>query len=63
MATPGRLLDVLSIKTNGLSLHNVTFVVLDEECDRMLDMGFESQVKEILNQVRPDRQSLLFSAT
>ncbi|KAI2510732.1 DEAD box helicase-like protein [Fragilaria crotonensis] len=62
VATPGRLLDVLSIKKNGLSLHNVTFVVLDE-CDRMLDMGFESQVKEILNQVRPDRQSLLLSAT
>lgn len=62
VATPGRLLDVLSIKKNGLSLKNVTFLVLDE-CDRMLDMGFESQVKEILNQVRPDRQSLLLSAT
>jgi hypothetical protein len=62
VATPGRLLDVLSIKKNGLTLHYVTVVVLDE-CDRMLDMGFESQVREILNQVRPDRQSLLLSAT
>jgi ATP-dependent RNA helicase DDX42 len=62
VATPGRLLDVLSIKKNGFSLCYISFVVLDE-CDRMLDMGFESQVKEILLQIRPDRQSLLLSAT
>jgi len=62
VATPGRFLDILSIKKNGISLKRVTFLVLDE-CDRMLDMGFESQVKQILNNVRPDRQSLLLSAT
>jgi CRISPR/Cas system-associated endonuclease/helicase Cas3 len=62
VATPGRLLDVLSIKKNGLSLQYVTFLVLDE-CDKMLDMGFEDQVQQLLTNVRPDRQSLLLSAT
>jgi ATP-dependent RNA helicase DDX42 len=61
VATPGRLLDLLG-KKKGLSLGRVTFCVLDE-ADKMLDMGFESQVTEILKNVRPDRQSLLLSAT
>lgn len=39
-----------------------TFVVLDE-ADRMFDMGFEGQMRSIIGQIRPDRQTLLFSAT
>ena len=54
IATPGRLIDMLeSGKTN---LRRVTYLVMDE-ADRMLDMGFEPQIKKILEQIRPDRQS------
>lgn len=60
IATPGRLLDMLeAYKTN---LRRVTYLVLDE-ADRMLDMGFEPQIRKILTQIRPDRQTLLWSAT
>ena len=62
VATPGRFLDVLSVKKNGISLRRVTFLVLDE-CDKMLDMGFEKQVSDILTNIRPDRQTLMLSAT
>jgi ATP-dependent RNA helicase DDX42 len=61
VATPGRLLDTLSDK-KGLSLRRVTFLVLDE-ADKMLQMGFEVQVRQILSQIRRDRQTLLLSAT
>jgi ATP-dependent RNA helicase DDX42 len=61
VATPGRLLDVVS-DTKGLSLQRVTFLVLDE-ADKMLHMGFEQQVNQILQQIRPDRQTLMLSAT
>jgi ATP-dependent RNA helicase DDX42 len=61
VATPGRLIDVLGNKSH-LSLRRVTMLVLDE-ADKMLDMGFESQVSSIMDNVRPDRQTLLFSAT
>ena len=60
VATPGRLIDLLQIQR--LSLLRVTYLVLDE-ADRMLDMGFEPQVRTICSQVRPDRQTLMFSAT
>jgi ATP-dependent RNA helicase DDX5/DBP2 len=60
IATPGRLIDMLeSGKTN---LRRVTYLVLDE-ADRMLDMGFEPQIRKILGQIRPDRQTCMWSAT
>jgi ATP-dependent RNA helicase DDX43 len=60
IATPGRLNDLVS---NGyLDLRTVSFLVLDE-ADRMLDMGFEPQIKSILLDVRPDRQTMMTSAT
>ncbi|ESW95879.1 ATP-dependent RNA helicase DBP2 [Ogataea parapolymorpha DL-1] len=60
IATPGRLLDMLdSGRTN---LKRVTYLVLDE-ADRMLDMGFEPQIRKIVDQIRPDRQTLMWSAT
>ena len=46
-------------KTN---LRRVTYLVMDE-ADRMLDMGFEPQIRKIVEQIRPDRQTLMFSAT
>lgn len=60
VATPGRLIDMLEIKRTNLL--RTTYVVLDE-ADRMLDMGFEPQVRSIFSQIRPDRQTLMFSAT
>ncbi|ROL42920.1 putative ATP-dependent RNA helicase DDX5 [Anabarilius grahami] len=60
IATPGRLIDFLEVgKTN---LRRCTYLVLDE-ADRMLDMGFEPQIRKILDQIRPDRQTLMWSAT
>ncbi|CAG9318616.1 DBP2_2 [Blepharisma stoltei] len=60
IATPGRLIDF--VETGALSLKRVTYLVLDE-ADRMLDMGFEPQIRKIVSQIRPDRQTLMFSAT
>ncbi|KAF3846897.1 hypothetical protein F7725_003975, partial [Dissostichus mawsoni] len=60
IATPGRFIDFLeSGKTN---LRRCTYLVLDE-ADRMLDMGFEPQIRKIVDQIRPDRQTLMWSAT
>lgn len=60
VATPGRLIDLLEMgKTN---LRRVTYLVMDE-ADRMLDMGFEPQIRKIMDQIRPDRQILMWSAT
>jgi ATP-dependent RNA helicase DDX42 len=61
IATPGRLLDVVS-DTKGLSLKRITILVLDE-ADKMLHMGFEQQVNQLLQQIRPDRQTMMLSAT
>jgi ATP-dependent RNA helicase RhlE len=60
VATPGRLLDHLQMKNT--SLGQVQMVVLDE-ADRMLDMGFLPDISRILNLLPRERQSLMFSAT
>ena len=60
IATPGRLIDML--ETQKTNLRRVTYLVMDE-ADRMLDMGFEPQIRKIVGQIRPDRQTLMFSAT
>jgi ATP-dependent RNA helicase RhlE len=60
VATPGRLEDLL--QRRAFSLSNVRILVLDE-ADRMLDMGFAPVVERIVKQTRKDRQTLLFSAT
>lgn len=60
IATPGRLIDLLECKATNLT--RVTYLVLDE-ADRMLDLGFEPQIRKILEQIRPDRQTLMWSAT
>ena len=60
VATPGRLIDHLQQRT--VDLRTVDTLVLDE-ADRMLDMGFAPQIKQILKAVPEERQTLLFSAT
>ena len=60
VATPGRLHDL--IERRLVSLRNVRVLVLDE-ADRMLDMGFRPQVDRVLREVPTNRQTLLFSAT
>eukprot|EP00252_Welwitschia_mirabilis_P007090 TRINITY_DN1815_c0_g1_i2.p1 TRINITY_DN1815_c0_g1~~TRINITY_DN1815_c0_g1_i2.p1 ORF type:complete len:514 (-),score=87.68 TRINITY_DN1815_c0_g1_i2:990-2531(-) len=60
IATPGRLIDMLEARHTNL--RRVTYLVLDE-ADRMLDMGFEPQIRKIVAQIRPDRQTLYWSAT
>jgi ATP-dependent RNA helicase RhlE len=60
IATPGRLVDFLEQRVVNLS--DVEILVLDE-ADRMLDMGFAPQIKKILRAIRSERQTMLFSAT
>ena len=60
IATPGRLIDHL--ENGNTNLRRVTYLVMDE-ADRMLDMGFEPQIRKIVSQIRPDRQTLMWSAT
>jgi ATP-dependent RNA helicase RhlE len=60
IGTPGRLNDHLEQRT--LDLSKVTVLVLDE-ADRMLDMGFEPQIRRILSKIPAERQTMLFSAT
>ena len=60
VATPGRLLDLISQRL--ISLQHISFFVLDE-ADRMLDMGFVHDVKKVLALLPAKRQSLFFSAT
>ena len=60
VATPGRLEDLIA--RGAISLRNVRVLVLDE-ADRMLDMGFKPAVSRIVDQTPPGRQTLFFSAT
>jgi len=60
VATPGRFIDHL--QQGNTSLSRVSYVVLDE-ADRMLDMGFEPQIKEVMHNLPEKHQTLLFSAT
>lgn len=63
VCTPGRMIDLLAANSGRVTnLRRVTYVVLDE-ADRMFDMGFEPQVMKILANIRPDKQTVLFSAT
>eukprot|EP00770_Monocercomonoides_exilis_P008066 MONOS_8024.1-p1 / transcript=MONOS_8024.1 / gene=MONOS_8024 / organism=Monocercomonoides_exilis_PA203 / gene_product=ATP-dependent RNA helicase DDX5/DBP2 / transcript_product=ATP-dependent RNA helicase DDX5/DBP2 / location=Mono_scaffold00291:47696-49536(-) / protein_length=399 / sequence_SO=supercontig / SO=protein_coding / is_pseudo=false len=60
IATPGRLIDLISAQCTNLK--RVTYLVIDE-ADRLLEMGFEEQLRKIVSQIRPDRQTLMWSAT
>uniref|UniRef100_A0A7S3LTS7 RNA helicase n=2 Tax=Aplanochytrium stocchinoi TaxID=215587 RepID=A0A7S3LTS7_9STRA len=60
IATPGRLIDL--IRAKACPMKRITFLVLDE-ADQMLSHGFEPQVRTIANRIRPDRQTVFFSAT
>ena len=60
IATPGRFNDLVNRGT--ICLDSITYVVLDE-ADRMLDMGFEPQLRKTLLDIRPDRQTVMTSAT
>ncbi|KAL1878626.1 pre-mRNA processing RNA-helicase [Diaporthe australafricana] len=63
VATTGRFIDLLAANQGRVvNLKRTTFIVLDE-ADRMFDMGFEPQVMKIFANIRPDRQTVLFSAT
>ena len=60
VATPGRLLDLVS--QGHINLSSIEILVLDE-ADRMLDMGFISDIRKVVDMVPPKRQTLFFSAT
>jgi ATP-dependent RNA helicase RhlE len=60
VATPGRLLDLLG--QNALKLSSVEMLVLDE-ADRLLDLGFADELQRVLALLPPERQNLFFSAT
>ena len=63
VCTPGRMIDLLTANSGRVTnLRRVTYLVIDE-ADRMFDMGFEPQIMKIVNNTRPDRHTVLFSAT
>ncbi|KAF2145765.1 uncharacterized protein K452DRAFT_305724 [Aplosporella prunicola CBS 121167] len=63
VCTPGRMIELLAANSGRVTnLNRITYVVLDE-ADRMYDMGFQPQIAKIVKNVRPKRQTVLFSAT
>lgn len=60
IACPGRLIDF--VQEGAITLQNISYLVLDE-ADRMLDMGFEDQIRKIVHNLPKDRQTLMWSAT
>ena len=63
VCTPGRMIDILVTSGGKITnLRRVTYLVMDE-ADRMFDMGFEPQINRIVGNIRPDRQTVMFSAT
>lgn len=63
VATPGRFIDLMTLNSGHLlSPTRISFVVMDE-ADRLFDLGFGPQVKQIMGCIRPDKQCVLFSAT
>jgi len=60
IATPGRLNDL--VEAGCINVESITYLVLDE-ADRMLDMGFEPQIRKVMLDIRPDRQTVMTSAT
>lgn len=63
VGTPGRIIDILTISNSKVTnLNRASFIVLDE-ADRLLDLGFESQIHSILNNCRKDKQTAMISAT
>ncbi|KAK9806771.1 hypothetical protein WJX72_002237 [[Myrmecia] bisecta] len=63
VCTPGRMIDILVTSGGKITnMRRVTYLVMDE-ADRMFDMGFEPQITRIVSNIRPDRQTVMFSAT
>eukprot|EP00897_Mesotaenium_endlicherianum_P008045 jgi/Mesen1/7269/ME000373S06328 len=63
VCTPGRMIDILCTSAGKITnLRRVTYLVMDE-ADRMFDMGFEPQIARMVQNIRPGRQTVLFSAT
>lgn len=60
VATPGRLNDIMDM--GKVNLRQIALLVLDE-ADRMLDMGFEPQIRKIVNEIPRRRQTLMYTAT
>eukprot|EP00960_Hanusia_phi_P005869 169897-Hanusia_phi.AAC.3 len=63
ICTPGRMIDMLCANAGRVTnLRRVTYLTIDE-ADRMFDLGFEPQITKVLENTRPDRQTVFFSAT
>jgi ATP-dependent RNA helicase DDX46/PRP5 len=63
ICTPGRMIDMLCANAGKVTnLRRVTYLTIDE-ADRMFDLGFEPQITKVLENTRPDRQTVFFSAT